>query len=58
MQLPTKKVVITRVISDPTHFSTFPTLIRLIFINLRLFFNHEFNELHLFYQQANDGNNS
>ena len=46
MQLPTKKVVITRVISDPTNFSTFPTLIRLIFINLRLFFNHEFNELH------------
>ena len=46
MQLPTKNVVITRVISDPMNFSTFPTLIRLIFINLRLFFNHEFNELH------------
>ena len=42
MQLPTKNVVITKVISDPTNFSTFPTLIRLIFINLKfLFFEHE-----------------
>ena len=32
MQLLTKNVVMTRVISDPTNFKTFPILIRLIFI--------------------------
>ena len=34
MQLLTKNVVMTRVISDPTNFRTFPILIRLIFIIL------------------------
>ena len=32
MQLPTKKVVITRVMSDPTNFRTFPILTRFNFI--------------------------
>ena len=39
-QLPTKKVVITRVISDPTNFRTFPILIRLIFIHHTPYFLH------------------
>ena len=32
MQLWTKKVVMTRVINDPTNFRIFPILVRLIFI--------------------------
>ena len=36
MQLWTKKVVMTRVINDPMNFRTFPIVVRLIFIVLRI----------------------